>query len=166
MRLREVEPSVFLMEQPANDQKDSRFQVIFELFQHAQISYNENRPGEMVPQTPLIHRKKENDMAYSLAELLAAARQMLVGLSANAAAVAPRGLTADFISRGQALVDKVQRLENEQETAKSALRTKTAELEAAEEEMKNWQSEASSTIKIAYRGQAERWLEFGIKAKK
>jgi hypothetical protein len=105
-------------------------------------------------------------MGYTLAEFMATARQMLVGLEANAAAVAPRGLTADFIARGQTLIDTAQRLEGEQELAKSALKTKTAELDAAVDQVKGWHSEASKTVKIAYNGETEKWLEFGIKAKK
>jgi hypothetical protein len=105
-------------------------------------------------------------MAQSLAELLASARQMLVGLAANAETVAARGLSADFTQNGQSLVDSVQGLETEQETLKAALKTKTAALEAATAQLKNWQSEASSTVKLAYRAQPEKWGEFGIKAKK
>ncbi len=102
----------------------------------------------------------------SLAETLSSARQMLAGLGANAAAVAARGLTAEFTARGQAVAETVQRLENEQETLKAALKTKTAELEAATAELKDWQSEANSTVKLTYRDQPEKWGEFGIKAKK
>ena len=102
----------------------------------------------------------------TLPELLATARQMLTGLSANAATVATRGLSADFTEQGQSLMDTAQRLETEQETLKAALKTKTAELDAAVAQLKNWQSEASSTVKLAYRAQSEKWIEFGVKAKK
>jgi hypothetical protein len=91
---------------------------------------------------------------------------MLVGLTANAEAVAARGVTAEFTQNGQALVESVQALENEQETLKAALKTKTAELEAATTQLKNWQSEAGSAVKLAYRTQPEKWLEFGIQAKR
>ena len=105
-------------------------------------------------------------MAYSLADLLASARQMLAGLTSNAETVAARGLSAAFTAQGQTIVNTVQALEAEQETLKAALKTKTAELEAATEQLKNWQSEASSTVKLAYRTQPEKWGEFGIKAKR
>jgi hypothetical protein len=102
----------------------------------------------------------------TLPELLATARQMLSGLGNNAEAVAGRGLSADFTAQGQTLVDMAQRLKTEQETLKAALKTKTAELDAAVAQLKNWQSEANSTVKLAYRTQLEKWLEFGIKAKR
>lgn len=102
----------------------------------------------------------------SLAEVLASARQMLAGLGANAETVAVRGVTAEFTQTGQNLADTIQTLETEQETLKAALKTKTAELAAAVAELKNWQSEASSAVKLTYRRQPEKWSEFGIKAKR
>jgi hypothetical protein len=102
----------------------------------------------------------------SLPDILAAARQMLSGLGNNAEAVATRGLSTDFTAQGQTLVDTAQRLETEQETLKAALKSKTAELDAAVAQLKNWQSEANSAVKLAFRAQPEKWLEFGIKARK
>ncbi len=102
----------------------------------------------------------------SLAEFLTSARQMLAGLTANAETVAARGLSETFTAQGQSLVEATQRLENEQETLKAALKTKTAELEASLAALKTWQSEANSTVKLVYRTQPEKWLEFGIKAKR
>jgi hypothetical protein len=63
-------------------------------------------------------------------------------------------------------VDTAQCLEAEQETLKAALKLKIAELDTAVAELKSWQSEASSTVKLAYRAQPEKWVEFGVKAKK
>jgi Tfp pilus assembly protein PilV len=121
--------------------------------------------GEMPPTFNSV-KESQTMPKNSLAEVLAVARQMLAGLNANAEAVAARGVTAAFTANGQVFTDSVQSLENEQETLKAALKTKTAELEAATEQLKNWQSEANSTVKLVYRTQPEKWGEFGIKAKR
>lgn len=102
----------------------------------------------------------------SLADILALARQMVAGLTANAATVATRGITIQFTQTGQNLTDNVQNLEIEQETLKAALKTKTTELNDATTRLKNWQAEANSVVKLAYRGQQEKWVEFGIQAKR
>ena len=105
-------------------------------------------------------------MSASLSDLLAAARQMVVGLKANPAAVAERGLPASAATDGQSKVDLVQRLEGEQETLKAALKSKTAELDAAAADLKSWNADAVSVVKLAFRKQPEKWGEFGIKAKR
>ncbi len=105
-------------------------------------------------------------MPVSLSDLLAAARQMVVGLTANPAAVAERGLAASAAAEGQAKIDLVQRLEGEQETLKAALKSKTAELDLAATDLKSWNSDAVSVVKLAFRKQPEKWGEFGIKAKR
>jgi phosphate-selective porin len=118
------------------------------------------------PGNPCHSFDKEKTMAQSLADLLASARQMAAGLTTNAAAVAARGLTAAFTTSGQTKISLVQTLETEQETLKAALKLKTAALDAAVADLKNWESEAASTVKLAYRTQPEKWGEFGIKAKR
>lgn len=105
-------------------------------------------------------------MTKSFPELLASVRQMLVGLEANAEAVAVRGATPAFTQNGQSLLDSVHALEAEQESLKAALKTKTAALDITIAQLKTWQSEANSAVKLTYREQQEKWVEFGIKAKK
>jgi len=105
-------------------------------------------------------------MAKSLPDLLASVRQMLVGLEANADTVASRGATPSFTQNGQALLDNINALEAEQETLKAALKSKTAALDISMAQLKTWQSEATSAVKLAFRDQQEKWVEFGIKAKK
>ncbi|MGC1376305.1 MAG: hypothetical protein WA821_08785 [Anaerolineales bacterium] len=105
-------------------------------------------------------------MPASLPDLLAVARQMVTGLNANAAAVAERGLSASAIADGQAKIDLVQRLEGEQETLKGALKSKTAELDAASSDLTTWLSDAVRVVKLAFHEQVEKWTEFGIKAKR
>jgi hypothetical protein len=105
-------------------------------------------------------------MAKSIPDLLASVRQMLVGLEANADVVAGRGATPAFIQNGQSLLDSVSALEVEQETLKAALKAKTAALDITIAQLKTWNSEANSAVKLAFRDQQEKWVEFGIKAKK
>ena len=92
-------------------------------------------------------------MPTSLPGLLAAARQMVTGLNANAAAVAGRGLPASAIADGQAKIDLVQRLEGEQETLKGALKSKTAELDAASSDLTTWLADAVRVVKLAFHEQ-------------
>lgn len=105
-------------------------------------------------------------MAKSFPELMASVRQMLVGLEANADEVAKRGATSVFTQNGKTLLTSIEALEAEQETLKASLKAKTAALDVALAQLKTWNSEASSAVKLTYRDQQEKWVEFGIKAKK
>ncbi len=102
----------------------------------------------------------------SLVEILASVRQMAVGLTANAAQVAERGVTAEFTARGKAIIERVQKLNDEQEALKTAAKLKTEELAAAADEMKAWQSEASKAVKLVYHNQPTKWGDFGLTAKR
>ncbi|MFZ5821075.1 MAG: hypothetical protein ACOYYJ_14360 [Chloroflexota bacterium] len=55
---------------------------------------------------------------------------------------------------------------SKQEKLKADLKLKTAELEAAQKELALWHSDAVKIVKLAYRGQQEKWVEFGVTAKK
>jgi hypothetical protein len=101
----------------------------------------------------------------SLAETLAAVRQMVVGLTANAGQVAQRGVTPEFIARGKAIIESVQILNDAQEALKTATKLKTEELTAASAEMTAWQSEAAKAVKLTYQGQPTKWGDFGLTAK-
>ena len=104
-------------------------------------------------------------MAKSFPELMSSVRQMVTGLEANGAEVAKRGATTEFTKSGKALLASVEAMEAERETMKTALKTKTAALDIAIAQLKTWSSEASSAVKLTYRDQQEKWVEFGIKAK-
>jgi hypothetical protein len=106
------------------------------------------------------------DVKKSLAEMLASVRQMTVGLTANAAQVAGRGVSAEFTGHGKAIIERVQTLNDEQEALKTALKLKTEELNAAAAEMKAWQSEATKAVKLAYINQPTKWSDFGLTAKR
>ena len=105
-------------------------------------------------------------MAKSFADTLATATQMLAALSTNAAEVSPRGADTAFVEKGQQLLTTLKTLDTEQEALKAELKLKTAALEETQSELKAWQSEAVSTVKLAYRSQKQKWVEFGITAKK
>ena len=105
-------------------------------------------------------------MPQSLADILEAARQMVSALGANQAQVTARGGTPAFIAAGQSKLQRAQALEDEQEALKAALKAKTAELEAVQAELKAWHSEAVGLVKLAYRGQTEKWVEFGIHSRR
>ena len=102
----------------------------------------------------------------SLTETIASVRQMAVGLTANAAQVAGRGVSAEFTGHGKAIIERVQTLNDEQEALKTALKLKTEELAAASAEMKAWQSEATKVVKLAYHNQPAKWSDFGLTAKR
>ena len=105
-------------------------------------------------------------MAKSIPDLLASVRQMLVGLEANADTVAGRGATPAFTQNGQSLLNSVNTLEAKQKTLKSAFKAKTAALDITIAQLKSWNSDANIAVKFAFRDQYEKWVEFGIKAKK
>ena len=105
-------------------------------------------------------------MAMTFAQLVSAARQMQAALSANKESVATRGVTPEFLSNGQGYLARAEALNIEQERLKAELHTKTAELDAVTAQLTGWQSEAVSSVKLAYRTQPEKWLEFGISAKR
>ena len=105
-------------------------------------------------------------MVKSLADLLATTTQMATALTANATDVAPRGADAAFVAEGQARISALQALEAEQEALKAALKLKTTELEAAQKALKDWEKEGRNIVKLAYADQQEKWIEFGVKAKR
>jgi hypothetical protein len=104
-------------------------------------------------------------MAKSFPELMASARQMLVGLEANTAEVAKRGATSEFIKSGKSLLASVEAMGAERDEMKAALKIKTASYDVARAQLKTWNSEATSAVKQAFRDQKEKWADFGIKIK-
>jgi uncharacterized phage infection (PIP) family protein YhgE len=105
-------------------------------------------------------------MPTSLPDLLAAARQMVTALQANQERLAARGSSPEFIQKGSQAVATLQALDSEQERLKAQLKTVTAQLESTQKTLADWQSEANNMVKLAYRGEQEKWIEFGIKAKR
>jgi len=69
--------------------------------------------------------------------------------------VAQRGGSADFVAGGRVKADTVETLDVEQEALK-------ADLKAALAELRTWRSEGREIVKLAYRDEKEKWVEFGI----
>jgi Tfp pilus assembly protein FimV len=107
-------------------------------------------------------------MPDNLSSLITTTQQMLTALAAtaNATTVSGRGANAAFVTAGQAKMARVQQLNNEQEKLKADLKLKTAELAAAQKDLKAWYSEAGTIVKLAYKNQKEKWVEFGLSAKR
>jgi t-SNARE complex subunit (syntaxin) len=100
-----------------------------------------------------------------LNDLLGFAEQMLSALNVNKASVVHRNID-EFISSGEELLASAKALNQEQEQLKSALKLKTEQLEATQKKLKDWQTEAASSVKLSYRTEKTKWSEFGIKATK
>ena len=54
----------------------------------------------------------------------------------------------------------------EQERLKGLLKTATAQVESLQATLTDWQSQANAAVKLNFRDQKEKWVEFGLKAKR
>lgn len=102
----------------------------------------------------------------SLADLLASSRQMVTAVKANQEQLAARGASEAFIKKGEDTLATLEAADGEQERLKGRLKTMTAQVEALEKGLDDWLSEASKIVKLAYRDEKEKWIEFGIRAKR
>jgi hypothetical protein len=102
----------------------------------------------------------------SLADLLAAARQMATAARTNQERLAARGASPEFIQQGEGIITALEAADVEQERLKAQLKAASAQVAQLQKDLDAWQSEASSIVKLAYRGEKEKWIEFGIKAKR
>lgn len=102
----------------------------------------------------------------SFADLLAAAHQMAAAMQTNPEQLATRGGSEEFTQRGAALVTQLREADHNQERLKAELKAATTQVEGLRTELSAWLGEAESTVKLTYRGQKEKWIEFGIKAKR
>ena len=100
----------------------------------------------------------------SFADILSASRQMVNAAQANQEALASRGMTAAFLQKGADTLAALEAADSEQERLKAALHTATAKVDSLTTTMADWLSEATNTVKLAYRGQKEKWIEFGLQA--
>jgi peptidoglycan hydrolase CwlO-like protein len=105
-------------------------------------------------------------MPTSFSNLLTAARQMALALNTNATELTGRGVTADFITSGQSLTTQLEAANAEQERLKAELKNATAQVDALQKQLTDWQREATSVVKLAYRADSNKWVEFGITAKR
>ena len=100
----------------------------------------------------------------SLAQQLTDARLMAEGLKKRADVVAKVGIDEAKTAELETLAQKLAALDNEQEELKARLKTKTAELSAAQKKLKDMLGETRKLVKVAV-AQSD-WLTFGISDKK
>ena len=102
----------------------------------------------------------------SFADLLAGARQMATAMKVNLEQLAARGADTEFAQRGEDLVTQLEAADSNQERLKAELKAATTQVETLRAELSAWLGEADSIVKLTYRNQKEKWIEFGIKAKR
>jgi len=91
-------------------------------------------------------------------------KTMISGLKQNPETVAKRGLDAEFTAKLEKSLEFIKQLDNEQETLKAKLKTKTTELDAELTNAKAMLSEAKKVVKMSV-DQAG-WREYGIEDKR
>ncbi len=105
-------------------------------------------------------------MSISLADILEISAQMSAALKANLAEVSARGADEAFIAVGQTQIEALKVLKSEQELLQANLKRKTNEIEAELAALVKWEQEARAIVELTYREQKEKWIEFGITAKR
>ena len=103
-------------------------------------------------------------MAISFAEKMNNSKLMIAGIKQNQERLARRGLNTDFTSKYESVYSQVQMLDNEQESLKAELKTKTDALAQKINELDALYSEAKKTVKIEM--ETTSWKEFGVQDKK
>ncbi len=104
--------------------------------------------------------------ATSFAELLQSMRTRITAITNNLTDMAKAGVQQADVDEGSSLVSQMDTLDAEQEALKAELKSKTAELNEAKKAARQWRSRMDKRIKIAYEDQSEKWVGFGITAKK
>jgi hypothetical protein len=102
----------------------------------------------------------------TFSEQLAASRQMMTAINANLAALTGYNAGATFVTEGENLLTQLEAADVNQERLKAELKLATTQVESLQAQLANWQSYASNAVKLAYHAQPEKWIEFGIKAKR
>ncbi len=109
-------------------------------------------------------KSKSTRPSKSLAEITQNAELMLAGLKANASEVEKRGIDAEFISAMEKEINELKTNNVEQEKIKSALKSKTEELNTSVHKVSKRHSEAKKVVKLAL-PQAQ-WKQFGMDDKR
>jgi hypothetical protein len=110
-----------------------------------------------------IKRRLRKMGRQTYAEVINSVKVMVSGLKANSDRVSKRGLSNDFITNLDSVMQDAMRLDNEQESLKAKLKQKTAELEGAMVKIDQQMSEAKKVVKLEMA--KESWKEFGIQDK-
>lgn len=91
------------------------------------------------------------------------AKLMIAGINANIAKLGARGLNASYTAKFENVYKDAQRIDNEQESLKAQLKTKTVELNAKMKELNKMTGDSKKIVKIDI--EKSKWKEFGIKDK-
>ena len=94
------------------------------------------------------------------AESINLATVLTSGLKANADRVSKRGITSDFVSNLETSLNDAKNLNNEQETLKANLKTKTDQLNQKMDVMNGFVDEGKKVVKLEF--DQTQWKEFGI----
>ncbi len=101
-----------------------------------------------------------------LADLIRELRLCADGMANHLDALSGVGLAQKDVDLGQTHATRLETLDAEQEALKAQLKAKTAELEAAQKQARQWRSKMVKRIKVGLENDPERWVEFGIDAKR
>jgi hypothetical protein len=100
----------------------------------------------------------------SYAVQISNAQVMLAGIKANLGLLEKRGITDEFASSLEGLLNDSIAKNNEQEKLKADLKSATAALDVLLTQMLKSMSEATTVVKMEI--PKEQWKEFGITAKR
>jgi hypothetical protein len=107
---------------------------------------------------------KTRRRSNSFANLLKKGTNMASGISAHLEVLNPRGINEETAQRFSKLVEDSSKLDNDQEILKGQLKEKTASLRENTKELRELLSQCTLIIKAVV--PQERWVDFGIAAKK
>ncbi len=100
----------------------------------------------------------------SYAEQISNAQVMVAALKSNQVNLEKRGITNEFVSSLEKVLNDAIAKNNEQEKLKADLKAATAALDVMLAQIIKMMSEASTVVKLGI--PREQWKEFGIKAKR
>ena len=97
---------------------------------------------------------------YTFAEKINLSTVMISGLKNNMERVAKRGINSDFIPELEAKLESIKATNNEQESLKAKLKTKTQDLNIQVDDMMEMINEAKKVVKLEF--DSSEWKEFGV----
>ncbi len=100
-----------------------------------------------------------------LADLIRDLRLRADGVANHLDALSVVGLAQKDVDLGQTHATRLETLDAEQEALKAQLKAKTAEIEAAQKQARQWRTRVTKLIKVGLENDPETWVEFGIDAK-
>ena len=107
---------------------------------------------------------KPRRRSNSFANLLKKGTNMASGISIHLEVLNPRGINEETAQRFSKLVEENSKLDNDQETLKGQLKEKTVSLIENTKKLRELLSQCTLIIKAVV--PQERWVDFGISAKK